>query len=63
MEAAMMYNNYSYKVGGTGSTPNAGIDSSQLIVNSLVGSGCLPEGTDTTVNGFKSMSEHIGNTE
>lgn len=40
---AANYNGYPYKVGGTGSTPEAGIDCSQLIVNALIGTGCIPE--------------------
>lgn len=43
IQMARAYDGYNYHIGGTGSTPEAGIDCSQLIVNALIGTGCIPE--------------------
>ncbi len=61
IQAAARYHGYPYVVGGTGSTPEAGIDCSQLIINALIGTWCIPEHTDTNTNGLKSISQKIGN--
>ncbi len=43
IQMAAAYSDYPYRVGGTGSTPEAGIDCSQLVINALIGTGCIPE--------------------
>lgn len=61
IQMATNYNGYAYKVGGTGSTPEAGIDCSQLIVNALIGTGCIPEWSDTDTKSLQGMSQKLGN--
>ncbi len=65
INAARGYLGRPYKMGGLGrkDVPNDPIDCSQLVVNSLVDTGCIPAGSDTTAMGFASMSQKIGDTE
>lgn len=63
--AARKYLGRPYKMGGLWrkDVPWDPIDCSQLVVNSLIDTGCLPPGSDTTAMGFASMSQKIGDTE
>lgn len=65
INAARKYLGRPYKMWGLGrkDVPWDPIDCSQLVVNSLIDTGCLPPGSDTTAMGFASMSQKIGDTE
>ncbi|MBP7822721.1 hypothetical protein KA050_00010 [Candidatus Gracilibacteria bacterium] len=62
INAAKFYLGRPYQMGGKGrkDVPGDPIDCSQLVVNSLIDTGCLPPGSDTTAMGFAGMSQKIG---
>lgn len=65
INAARQYLWRPYKMGGEWrkDIPWDPIDCSQLVVNSLIDTGCLPPWSDTTAMGFAGMSQKIGDTE
>lgn len=65
INAARQYLGRPYKMGWLGrkDVPGDPIDCSQLVVNSLIDTGCLPPGSDTTAMGFAGMSQKIWTAE